>query len=149
MVALAVLAVPLSIAANSRRFRIRQERAIAAIEAKGGLINARPFVCVVDGGRRPVDALILGGPEITDADLEPLAWLTELESLALSGDGVAGPGLVHLEGLRHLKELRFSAATITEASLSHIGKCKNLEKLQFEASGIEERGLATSGACRN
>src|SRR5215470_20006156 len=83
-----------------RRRRAAQERAIAGVEKLDGLVGARPGSCLVEPTRRPVLAISLNNPDVTDADLVPLAWLTELETPDLSRTKVTDAGLAHLGGHR-------------------------------------------------
>src|SRR5262249_8232000 len=101
----AVLALAMAVGAEHHRRRVGQERAIAAIEKVGGMIGMRPFVCVVDPSRRPVEAIELTQPNVIDTDLADLAWLPELKCLNLSDTGITDAGLAHLAGLIHLEEL--------------------------------------------
>ena len=82
---IAVAAVVMALVTGRQRRLAAQERAIAAVEKLGGLIGARPFMCVIDSARRPVLAICLNDPDVCDADVAALASLTELETLDLSG----------------------------------------------------------------
>jgi|GEM_PF-6478651 len=59
---------------------------------------------------------------ISDAGLQHLAALTELESLTLSGPELTDAGLVHLRGLKKLKSLDVNETKITPAGLDELRK---------------------------
>ena len=56
--------------------------------------------------------LYLGGTKVTDAGLEHLKDLPELQTLDLSGTEVSDVGLEHLKGLRHLRTLDLSSTRV-------------------------------------
>ena len=57
--------------------------------------------------------------EMTDADLEFLEGLTQMEELCL-GDGVTDAGLAHLRRLTRLKSLDVCATEVTDAGVADL-----------------------------
>jgi hypothetical protein len=56
-------------------------------------------------GLTQLEVLVMGGPRITDAGLERLRRLTQLRELCLDYTQVTDAGLAHLKGLTHLQFL--------------------------------------------
>lgn len=65
-----------------------------------------------------------------DAELEKLKGLTSLRRLDVDGcRGVTDAGLEHLQGLNNLEWLNISHTQVTEAGLEHLKGMTNLEEL--------------------
>jgi hypothetical protein len=78
---------------------------------------------------------------ITDAGLEHLANLEELEDLRLP-QTITDVGLAHFRGrLPNLKRLYLNRAAITDAGLAHL-QGRKLDDLQLNGSAITDAGLA-------
>jgi Leucine-rich repeat (LRR) protein len=149
LIGIAVLAVFMAMIIEPRRRRAEQECAIAALERLDALIGARPFYCVINSARRPVLSICLTNPDITDADLAPLASLTELETLALSSTKITNAGLAHLEGLTSLTELDLVETNVTDAGLFRLRGMVKLRSLNLAATKIRGRGLVDLGRLAN
>ncbi|MDA1017886.1 MAG: PQQ-binding-like beta-propeller repeat protein [Planctomycetota bacterium] len=68
---------------------------------------------------------------ISDAGLERLQSLTDLEVLNLYGNNVTDVGLGHLQPLRNLRELNLSLLAISDAGLTHLKPLSGLEHLEL------------------
>jgi hypothetical protein len=71
-----------------------QERAIAAIEKRGGMVGRDE-----KSPGKPATLVSLSGTKITDDELALLEPLTKLQTLILTSTPITDAGLVHLEGL--------------------------------------------------
>lgn len=114
---LAETKVPLSLYLNSRTFK---DADLAPLEN---------LACI----RR----LVLAEP-VTDAGLEHLRGLSNLEELSLWSDNVTNDGLAHLSKLTKLRKLSVSGRKVTLACCIHLA---DLELEQFSGIG-EPRGFA-------
>ena len=85
--------------------------------------------------------IALVGPQITDAGLEHLKGLTNLESLILEDTQITGVGLVHLKGLTNLEALWLRGTQITDAGLVHLKGLPKLESLILEGTQVTEEGV--------
>lgn len=103
--------------------------------------------------------------EVTDAGLQTIAELTELEELNLSGTAIDGEGLQHLVSLDKLRSLNLRetailpeylqplsaltqlhgidlpASVLTDETLAVLGKLPNLTQLNLSQTPITDRGL--------
>ena len=59
---------------------------------------------------------------LTDADLESLKHLTQIEQLWLPGSNVTDAGLVHLRGMTKLRYLDFRGSSVTDAGINDLKK---------------------------
>ena len=93
----------------------RQDKAIAAIEKLGGTVT-------VDEKKpgKPVKSVALHAFQVTDAGLEHLKWLTQLQSLDLWGTKVSDAGLVRLKGLTELQWLDLWETQVTDAGVKDL-----------------------------
>ena len=79
----------------------------------------------------------------TDADLEQLRDMPELETLSLSGsENITDTGLVHLKDLTNLQNLGLEETQITDTGLVHLKGLTNLQYLNLEGTKITGAGLA-------
>ncbi|OAI38843.1 hypothetical protein AYO40_06295 [Planctomycetaceae bacterium SCGC AG-212-D15] len=89
-----------------------------------------------------VRRLNLSMTEVTDAGLEQLSQLADLESLVLSFLKVTDLGLRHLQALTNLKHLDLSVTTIRGAGLEHLKLLSQLTSLDLSATWLDDDGLA-------
>lgn len=78
---------------------------------------------------------------ITDAALDNLTMLEELQSLTLHGTKITNNGLNHLVNLTGLKELDLSNTNINDEGLKILAGIKSLEKLHLHATAVTNKGL--------
>ena len=106
-----------------------EQQAIEAIKALGGRF-------------RNADSILgLDGPSITDAGLEHLKGLTELESLYIASPHVTDAGLEHLKGLTELKRLEVLRPPVTDAGLEHLKGLTELKLLALGSRQFTDAGL--------
>jgi hypothetical protein len=74
------------------------------------------------------------GDIITDADMEHLRGLQDLESLQVYCANVTDAGLGYLKYVRHLKGLELRSGQITDAGLAHLQPLGDLTELTLECS---------------
>lgn len=83
----------------------------------------------------------LDSTEVTDADLEHLECLTQLQWLNLFNTGVTDAGLEHLKGLTQLQRLELGGATkVTDAGLEHLKGLTELGGLFLGGTKVTEEG---------
>jgi WD40 repeat protein/Leucine-rich repeat (LRR) protein len=87
--------------------------------------------------------LEIGGPKMTDAGLEHLKKLTELELLTLyDSSSMTGAGLVHLKGMTRLQHLSLARVTkLTDAALVHLKDLVSLRELHLHQTRVTDAGL--------
>src|SRR5262245_6637808 len=69
---------------------------------------------------KPVIKVSLFAKPVTDADLEPLTTLTELEWLGLSNTKVTSAGMKHLARLTNLRELYLFNTEVDDSGLKYV-----------------------------
>lgn len=79
--------------------------------------------------------------ETTDAMLQNLRPLSEIQTLDLDGTPIGDAGLAHLAGLTKLAELKLTDTQITGAGLVHLAGMKRLRWLSLESTTVEGDGL--------
>lgn len=89
-----------------------------------------------------VTILQVFGSDITDAGLNHLQCLPQLEELWFADTRVTGNGLRHLKGLAQLNTLVFSGTPVTDAGLEHIKGLTQLESLDLKDTQVTDAGLA-------
>ena len=79
--------------------------------------------------------------KVTDADLEPLRELTNLQFLILRATKVTGLGLEHLKGLTNLQELDLQSTSVTDAGLEHLKGLTELQRLWLKGTNVTAEGV--------
>jgi hypothetical protein len=82
--------------------------------------------------------LFLTGLPVTDAGLEHLKGLTQLQTLLLDNTAVTDAGLEHLKGLTQLKSLHLGGTKVTDAGVNELRKALP----HVEISRWEQRRIA-------
>ena len=113
-----------------------QEAAIAEIERLEG-----EFRVAEKSPNSPVVEVRLPFTSVTDAGLEYLKGLTDLEILDLSGRQITDAGLEHLKALTSLGTLNISNTGVTDAGLEHLKGLTRLESLWLGGSQVTEEGV--------
>jgi len=73
---------------------------------------------------------------VTDAGLEHLTGLHQLEKLELYDTGITDAGLGHLKELRQLRELGLSGTEVTDAGLEHLKGLRRLHTLALSPAEV-------------
>ena len=130
-----------------------------ARESQGNRGNQR-YSGSVSAELRHLDGTVflsIDGTQVTDAGLEHLHGLPNLESLQISGlranfvgvnphdFEITGSGLVHLNDLPNLKNLNLSQTAIADSELKHLEGLTSLEKLTLADTRITGDGLRHLG----
>ena len=122
-----VLGLPLSWLGRKLHEARKHRETVNAILEVGGHVGYEYDVLGVDLGE-PVYAM--GMWDWGDAELEKLKGLTSLTQLDVDGcRGVTDAGMEHLQGLNNLEWLNISHTQVTEAGLKHLKGMTNLETL--------------------
>ncbi len=120
-----------------------EARAIGEIEKLGGQVT-------VDKNRpgHPVISVVLssdfygvGAENVTDATLEHVKALPQLQSLNLRGSKVTDAGLEHLKGLTQLTDLDLSCTKVTSEGMQHLKGMTKLNKLDLGHTEVTDAGL--------
>jgi Leucine-rich repeat (LRR) protein len=88
-----------------------------------------------------VEKIDLTKTTVTDADLENLSVLPELQALSLHGTKISNEGMTHLTALKNLKDLDLSNTNITDEGLKILAGIPSLEKLHLHATAVSNKGL--------
>jgi len=95
------------------------------------LLHEFPYVTWID----------IRGSGITDAHLENLPGLTELEGLVLDGTAVTGAGFAHLREFPALRTLGLARTYVTNSSLASLKDLNQLESIQLKGTEVGDAGL--------
>ncbi len=85
--------------------------------------------------------LVVGGPKMTDAGLEHLDKLCDLETLDVTGSKLTGAGLVHLKRMTRLKDLKLDNTELTDQGLVHLKGLLGLRSLRLRHTRVTDAGL--------
>jgi Leucine-rich repeat (LRR) protein len=77
----------------------------------------------------------------TDAQLEYLDALPQLQYLTLTGNDITDAGLIHLKGLTQLRSLFLEKTKITDAGLAELQDLPHLEALYLWKTKVTDAGL--------
>jgi hypothetical protein len=131
---------------------VKDDDAMAQIEKLTQLKHLQIGVAVwpTNWTLAPKDVLSLSWPaqfsvenHVTDAGMEHVKGLTQLEYLELAGDApkITDAGLRYVKGLRKLRTLRVAGAGITDAGLESLTGLSQLEELDLGETGVSNAGL--------
>ncbi|MGA2064768.1 MAG: hypothetical protein ABSG86_07355 [Thermoguttaceae bacterium] len=90
-------------------------------------------------GLTQLQSLYLGS-EVTDAGLEHLKDFTQLRTLNLRATAVTDAGLEHLKGFAQLQSLCLGAK-VTDAGLEHLKGLRQLQSLDLSGTRVTDAGL--------
>ena len=90
----------------------------------------------------PVIGVSLALPFVTDAAMEHVRGLSQLQSLKLNGTHVTDTGLAHIKGLTKLQTLSLLRTKVTDAGLVHLEELTQLEFLDLGGTRVNGEGLA-------
>ena len=112
-------------------------------------LNLRYNHYITDAGLEPLTGLTqlqqlnLEYTQITDVGLEHLKHLTQLQGLNLGCNyEITDDGLEHLKDLTQLQQLNLERTQITDVGLEHLKKLTQLQQLNLERIPITDAGLA-------
>lgn len=96
---------------------------------------------------KPVTSVMLSNHPTTDAALEHLKGLTDIQVLGLNNTGITDAGLVHLRELTSLEHLylqnnRGKVNQISDSGLEHLKGLTKLWSLNLENTQVTDAGLA-------
>jgi hypothetical protein len=90
---------------------------------------------------KQLETLGLENTQVTDAGLEHLGGLTQLNSLVLSGTKVTDAGLEHLKGLTQLNVLSLANTQVSDTGLGHLKGLTRLTMLALDGTKVMDAGL--------
>ncbi|MCE5268688.1 MAG: TIGR03067 domain-containing protein, partial [Planctomycetaceae bacterium] len=95
-----------------------------------------------DGSAGAIRSVYLGGYQVTDAQLEDLKGLAQLQSLNLANSQVTNAGMDRVKELTSLRELNLTFTKVTDAGLEKLKGLTKLESLSLHRTGITDTGIA-------
>ena len=113
-----------------------QDKAVAEIKKLGGNVTLDE-----KGPDAAVIGAILVGTKVTDAKLEHLKGLTQLQTLNLMGAKITDAGLAHLKGLTQLQTLTLDGTRVTDAGLAHLKGLTQLQQLYVGSTQVTDAGI--------
>lgn len=94
-----------------------------------------------------LESLYLTDCDVTDAGLGRLSGLHWLTSLSLDGTRITDAGLEHLKGLGRLESLGLSGTRVTDAGLEQLRGLKHLELMDLDDTGVTAAGVKKLRLC--
>jgi internalin A len=113
-----------------------EKRAVAIIEKLGGKVRGD-----VKRSNHPIIEVDLGLTNVTDADLQLLKDLPDLQVLDLHRTKVTDKGLEHLKGLVKLRGLHLHDTRITDEGIMHLKGLTDLRWLNIYTTGVSPDAL--------
>ena len=83
----------------------------------------------------------LGGRHVTDAGMEHLKGLPQLQTLDLDATDSTDGGVQHLKGLTQLQTLDLSSTQVTDAGLECLRGMSQLQRLRLTATNVTDEGV--------
>lgn len=80
--------------------------------------------------------------KVTDADLEQLAGLAQLQHVALEDAPITGVGLAHLRGLRELQDVNLNRTRVADEHLVNLKGLPKLRAVYLFGTPLTDAGLA-------
>jgi Leucine-rich repeat (LRR) protein len=112
------------------------------VPAQGGAVMTVTRVAALPTSAFRVQTLLMGSNvRLTDASLEHLHGLTQLQVLHLGKTGITDAGLVHLQELKSLRNLGLRNLRITDAGLAHLQQLNELRFLHMDNTLVTGPGL--------
>lgn len=130
----------------------RQQAAVQMIERVGGIVRSysssqnEDWLTTKLRNWLPyyyfdaVETVNLNGSQITDADLQYLGSLSQLQGLWLEDTQVTDAGLEHLSGLTHLQGLFLDDTQVTNAGMAHLRGLTQLRVLSLYRTHVTRAG---------
>jgi internalin A len=118
--------------------RPAEDASIVAVNKMGGTFFRKRYSDYF----QPVTEVSLHDLPVTDADLQSLKGLVNVESLDLSGTKVTDAGLAELKPLRQLHRLNLSRTAVTGAGLAELKTIIFLHDLNLSYCAVTDAGLA-------
>jgi hypothetical protein len=79
--------------------------------------------------------------KLTDAGLEHVAELANLQTLCLLGNSVTDTGLLHVGTMSQLRVLTLDKTEITDAGLAQLARLTNLRELYLRGTAVTDAGV--------
>jgi hypothetical protein len=92
-------------------------------------------------GLSQLQELYLLCTKVTDAGMERLTGLSQLQWLWLGGTKVTDAGLEHLKGLSQLQRLDLRNTQVTDAGLEHLKGLSHLRLLHLDDTQVTDAGI--------
>jgi hypothetical protein len=112
----------------------------ATVRITGAKPDPKIFILLKDVAT--LQELDLSGQQIADADLAPIAGLTNLRKLHLEKTPVTDAALTHVKGLTNLTYLNIYGTQVTDAGLPQLAGLANLKSLYVFETKVTDAGIA-------
>ncbi len=103
--------------------------------------SALPRAYSSSGQPRLDSRMGMPGTNITDAGLEHLEGLTNLQWLSLDSTNISDSGLIHLKRLTNLGTLNLSGTNVGDAGLENLKGLTKLQDLNLKNTNVTDAGL--------
>jgi hypothetical protein len=123
--------------------RQRRQAALELLDRVGGRVAAR----LAADPRRVVE-LNLSATGLTDADVETLSGLPDVERLDLSCTAVGDEGVEHLSRLGQLRELDLTATRLTDAGAARLTSLPLLQHVRLDQTAVTADAVEDLLRCR-
>jgi hypothetical protein len=88
-----------------------------------------------------VVAVVLDGTKVTDADLEHIEVLAQIQELDLERTPITDAGLGNLKSLTRLQRLNLGQTQVSDAGLNHLKGMRQLRNLDLDDTQVTDTGL--------
>jgi hypothetical protein len=88
-----------------------------------------------------LERLVLARSAVTDLGMAHLAGLTKLQGLYLGGTPVSDAGLAHVKGLTRLRGLGLDETRVSDAGLANLKGMTELHQLALDGTDVSDAGL--------
>ena len=126
-----ILSLAVVVSGCAARVNPKEAKIVAEVERLGGTVAVDEDTVI------GVDLMYT---DVTDAGLEHLKGLTNLQSVKLTRTKVTDAGLEHLKGSAKLDCLILAETSVTDAGLGHIKGLSNLQWLNLYNTQVSDAG---------
>jgi hypothetical protein len=146
----AVLVLLLVVLASATYYERGRRQAIRTLQARGAkvVLSKARFLLVEVPFYALASVHSIELYDVSDRDLESVAWLGETRILSVYGQGLTEEGVRQVAELTHLHDLHLSIPEITPEGLGQLARLKNLRSLTLQHTRLPP-GLGQLGSLPN
>src|SRR5258708_15853422 len=116
------------------RDKERPGKPVVAVDLRGPQVTDTALAMIAS--QKDLETLVLVGAKVTDKGLKHLAKLDKLKSLDLAGHEIGEDGLASLKNLKHVQTLVLNAPRVTDIGLKPLAAMPAFEPLHIHAPQV-------------